>query len=516
MITTTQNFIKLFFVFLTLLLVYWLLQTIANKYVQDLITNKVPATMTIHYSDITTNILLGNVNLNTTTLKIKGKEDSQYHTLLTSDNIEIKGIGYWDLLFNNQISIRKISVNKPNLSHYPSRKTEANKTVTSQKGAIEILNIKEIQVANGALNIMKKNSENPKIALPDFNLKINGGKIDLESSDQNFISFDSYEFTANTITLDTNEYERIQIGSLNADEKMLAIKKFQIKSKFNKTALSKHLSKERDYINLEIPQIDIKKLDFNFTNKQLYFTVPMITVHKPNLEMYRDKLLPDDKTTNLLYSKSLRELSFGLQVDSIKIKEGSISYAELVDPTKEAGKIFFTNVNANVYQLSNHSKGKRTEIKISSKLMGRAPLNLNWSFDVNNKADVFSVSGSVNNLDAKALNPFFKPNLNALAEGTLQEMNFNFTGNKINSKGEIKMKYDDFNFKILRKNTSEVNKIVTAIGNLFIKEDSKSNSKDFRYGVIEAERDATKSFFNYLWISLKSGMINTLTSDGEK
>ena len=513
---TTRNYIKLFFVIISLLLVYFVLQLIANNFVKDVIANKVPPTIAISYSDVDTNIILGNVSLNNASLKIKSKEASQFHTLLTSEDIEIKGIGYWNLLFNNKISLTKINLKKPNVKYYPFNKVVSNKKETAQKSAMESLKIQEIQIVNGELNIMKKSSETAKIAIPNFNLKIIGGKVDLDSSEQEFIFFDSYQLSAKKLKLDTNDYELIQIEALDTQNKTLSIKGFEIKSKYDKIELSKHLKKERDYINLLIPEINIEKFDFNFSKERLRVTSPTITILKPNLEIYRDKLLADDATTKLLYSNSLRKLSFGLQVDSIKIKEGSISYAELVDPTKKAGKIFFTQVNASVYSLSNLDKAKRTEIKINSKLMGASPLSLNWSFDVNNKADYFSVNGSVKNLNATALNPFFKPNLNAVAEGVLQEMNFNFSGNKINSKGEIKMKYDDFNFKILRKDSNKVNKLLTAIGNLFVKGDSKSNPTDFRYGNIEADRDATKSFFNYLWINLKSGMISTLTSDGEK
>lgn len=81
----------------------------------------------------------------------------------------------------------------------------------------------------------------------------------------------------------------------------------------------------------------------------------------------------------------------------------------------------------------------------------------------------------------------------------------------------MKMKYDDFKFNILRKKSSKVNKFLTAIGNIFIKDgDKNTNPEGFRYGDIEAERDPTKSFFNYLWINVKSGVISTLTGNGEK
>ena len=95
-------------------------------------------------------------------------------------------------------------------------------------------------------------------------------------------------------------------------------------------------------------------------------------------------------------------------------------------------------------------------------------------------------------------------------------MYFTFYGNNIASKGEMKMKYDDFEFKILRQNSFKINKVLTAIGNIFINDGSNTNSNGFRFGEINAERDTTKSFFNYLWINVKSGVVNTLTGNGKK
>ena len=78
---TTRNYIELFFVIISLLLVYFVLQLIANNFVKDLIANKVPPTIAISYSDVDTNILWGNVSLNNTSLKIKSKEASQWSLL---------------------------------------------------------------------------------------------------------------------------------------------------------------------------------------------------------------------------------------------------------------------------------------------------------------------------------------------------------------------------------------------------------------------------------------------------
>ncbi|MGA9637445.1 DUF748 domain-containing protein [Flavobacterium sp.] len=472
--------------------------------------------MALKYSDIDVNVLLGTITLHNVLLKIKDKEAQQFHSYLNTESLQVVGIGYWDLLMNETLAIQKVVLTNPTFNNYPykhivSKKTQKN----SQEKGLKLLSIEELAIINGRLNVMKKGQDSIKIALPSCDFSFFGSNMELQSEDR-AITYDHYVLKATKVILNNNDYSIIKIDDLSTNEGKLMITDFQIIPKYSKTELSKHLKKERDYINLKIPQINIEKPVFDWNKKRFGISVKWAQIVKPNLEIYRDKLIADDLTVKPLYSESLRNLTFDLYINRIEIKKGYISYAELVDPKAKAGKLFFDEVDASIYQLSTFKSTKKTEIKVKSKLMGQAPLTLNWSFDINNKSDEFLVNGSVNSLDAKVLNPFFKPNLNALAEGTLKQMYFNFQGNNHDSKGIIKMKYEDFNFKILRKDSNKINKFLTAIGSLFIKEDSKENPEDFRLGEIQTEREPTKSFFNYLWINVKSGIISTLTGDGKK
>ena len=80
----------------------------------------------------------------------------------------------------------------------------------------------------------------------------------------------------------------------------------------------------------------------------------------------------------------------------------------------------------------------------------------------------------------------------------------------------MKMKYDDFEFTVLKKDGLGVNKILTAVVNLFTKKGEKTDADGFRHGDFKVERNQTKSFFNYLWINLKEGLVDTMMGRGKK
>ena len=173
-------------------------------------------------------------------------------------------------------------------------------------------------------------------------------------------------------------------------------------------------------------------------------------------------------------------------------------------------------VNASIKNLSNTNQNdKKTKISANSNFMAKVPMSLDISFDVTNKEDVFLASGQFENFNAQIVNDFFESNLNAKAEGEIEQIYFTFYGNKMDSKGDLKMKYKDFRFEILNQNKG-VNEFLSAIGNLFVNSGSKTDQDGFRHGKIDVKRNSNKSFFNYLWINVESGLISTLTGDGEK
>lgn len=495
---------------------FLLLQWLAKNYAEHFLTQKLPSHFELMYSDLDINMLSGSIVLHNTSFKIKNKDTLQNHTYLKLETLQLNGIGYWDLLFNETLSIKNILLKNPKLNYYPYKQTASkiSETKTNSKG-IKTIIFNELNIINGSINIMKQSEDSIKLSVPYYKLTVLEGKINLRSVGQTPITYKSYKLKAKDIILGNSDYETFKIDSIYTNKEVLLIENLQIMPKYDKIELSAHISKERDYINLNIPKIILRNLDFNFNENRFGIAVTSAEIVEPNLEIYRDKLLPDDLTIKPLYSEFLRNLKFNLAINQTEIKNGYISYAELVDPDKKAGKLFFDKVDATLTHITNLEKAKKTEIKIYSELMGKATLELNWSFDVNDAYDAFKVSGSINNLPAEILNPFFKPNLNALAEGTLQQMYFTFYGDTNKSKGEMKIKYKDFKFKLLRKNSFKINKFLTAIGNIFVNDGSKTNAEGFRYGKIQAEREVTKSFFNYLWLNVKSGIVSTLTGSGE-
>jgi hypothetical protein len=230
-----------------------------------------------------------------------------------------------------------------------------------------------------------------------------------------------------------------------------------------------------------------------------------------DLELYRDKQVKDDTRYKAMYSKTIRELPIKLKLDTIKLSNSEIKYEERVKADRKPGMVNFTELNASIYNLTNmgmnNSDFPTTNIDVETLFMGEANLKVDWNFDISNKADFFRISGNLDRISAQAINQFLKPALNVAAQGEIQDMQFDYSGNKNKASGQMKLVYTDFKVKVLKKDGEEKSGFLSALANLIINNDATSEERTQKD--ITATRTKTKSFWNYLWKMVRNGALKS-------
>ena len=330
------------------------MQWCAKNYITTFLAQKTPSQFTVTYSDIDVNILSGTIALHNTSIKTKNTDTLQNQSYLKSEMLQIKGIGYWNLLFNKTLSINNFVLKNPQLNYDSYKHSDFGKTKNNANtNKLKTIIIKQININNGSLNVIKQNTDSSNFSVSSYNLTLLGSKIDIQDMVSTPLTYGSFKIEAQNIVSEKSDFETFKIDTLYTNEKSIHIDNLQIIPKYNKEELSKHLSIERDYINLNISKIILNKLHFNFNDTRFGIKATAANIITPNLEIYRDKLLPDDVTTKPLYSKSLRDLAFNLEINQVNIKDGYISYAELVELDTKAGKIYFNKVDASIKHISN-------------------------------------------------------------------------------------------------------------------------------------------------------------------
>lgn len=475
-----------------------------------------PENIQVKYATIETNVLAGKVSLDSVSVKVFN-HDNKLTTSFLDKKFTINGLSLWQFIFNNKIAIENIAISNPKLTYFQQQNDKNKKKDSSKVTDFD----KKITIDNLTINMGFLQVHNQKdstiLKIDSINFTLDKWSTDAKKLKEKLpFSYQDLQFDTKEIFLKMSDFENLKIKQTTYNNRDFKLQNLYLEPKYSKEVLSTKLAVERDHIQLHIPELKLEELDFSIQNKTFSVSSDTCEITKPNLVIYRDKRVADDETRKKMYSEMLRNLSFQLAISQLKIEQGYISYAERLKDTEKSGMIFFDEVNASIKNLSNTYKNdEKTEISANSNFMAKVPMNLDISFDVTNKEDAFLASGQFENFNAQIVNDFFESNLKAKAEGEIQQIYFTFYGNKSDSKGDLKMKYKEFKFEILNQK-NRVNKFLSAIGNLFVNDGSKTDEDGFRHGKIEVKRNQNKSFFNYLWINVESGLISTLTGDGEK
>jgi hypothetical protein len=500
---------------LILLILSFYANAIAKTKIEALIKDKMPAHIETTYKDLNVNVLRGSIIVKEPTLLIKAKDSSIIHTQLEMKSFVIGSISYWDYFINDKIHIGRLEFKELNTTHYKNRTTKTKDTSNTKEESkfLNSIQIDKINLENASAIIYDGSKDSTLLSLKNTSLLIKDILID-ESTSLNLIPF-SYEqlkMEADSVFYKAGNYENIHLNQLLLEDETLTLNGFHYKTKYTKKEYSRLLSIERDYYDIEVADLIINEFAVgHLQNDSLFFKTNLIEVDNANAAFYRDKLIADDLKIKKLYSRAIRELPLKLTIDSISIKNSQVEYSEKVHLENPAGVLTIKDINAGITNISNtYFSPKKTVIIVDGIFMKNTPINVNWSFDVNDTSDQFRFEGHAGNLELSDMNVFLTPLLNVKVSGEVKETIFIINGNFNQSEINLSQNYDNIDLTILNKKKTR-NKFLSSVANVFINSKSGEKGELFHNVTTDATCDKTKSFFNYLAKNLKNGLLVNFT-----
>lgn len=424
---------------------------------------------------------------------------------VTTNSIKLKNINWFSLCFYNELSLSTVEISSPKLNKYSSSVKQASAKASKN---IPLITIDKLLVTNGSLK--------------DFNQK--GFQVDKADIDVRFFKYNYLKnqnklpFTYKTISGTIinvkkcyTDFDCLKVEQIVVNNNTVEILNSSIKTKYTKSQFSQKILTERDHLNLSFPKITFRGFDLSVKQTQLQLSSESVNIIAPKLIFYRDKNLPDSKKYKPIYGEIFHGLSevLELTLPEINVSDGLVSYEVLTERDAETGTIEFNDINAKL-AINNAKVDSFIKFESTAKFMNKSPINLSINFE-DLSTNTFKVEGTIKDFKTAYVNTFLYHVLNTQLEGEMQQTYFTITGNNEIARGQIKMKYDNLKLKFLKKDLFKVNKLASALGNLLINNGSKTDAEGYRNGSIEFERNQTKSFFSYLWFSLRHGILDTLT-----
>lgn len=465
----------------------------------------------VSYEDLDIRLLSGSFTIHNAYLAPKDSTSAamQKGAFGKVAKIEVQNFSLWALLKDNKIKVKKVIIDTPEVVLY-YREKKYNPNDDFVKPFKNTINTGSLEVRNGNFKMLDS-LQNFTLKASNISFDLTNIKIDSNSVEENIpVRYRDYKFKCDSLFYRASEFYNLTAANINTTDSTLTIADFKMIPQQTRRQFNSMIPKEKDQFNIQAEKIDIPNVDWGFFNDTLYVHTPEMVLQKVHANIYRGKMPKDDPSRKKLYSELLRSVKFDLKVDKILFKNAIVVYEEQLEYARPPAKVTFSKFYAtiaNVYSPVRKTKLPNTTIDVKCMFMKSAPLSVNWSFNTMDTSDAFTIIGHLQNIKSEEVDPVSKPLMNATTTGNIKDVKFTFNGNKENSKGTFAINYDDLKVDIYKKDGEKKNKLVSAVGNLLVKNDTDGNLKKTNVAI---DRNKDKSVFNFMWRFVEQGLKQTV------
>lgn len=445
-----------------------------------------------------------------------------YPEFISVHQVQIRGFHLFKLLLNRELNIKEVTLEQPHIivRNKSQMLTDSSSTPDNQFSlVIDRLKINSAHLEyTDSASCEVKNEFFTTAAINGFNLEKQAGK--------------SPDFTFSTLQLDSTHLRfpekfysfTIRRTRFDHSARTLDIDTITITPLLSKVDFGRKKGFDIDRIEGVVPFIKFKGLTCQY--KDTFSIQVQTTAVQLFLHIFHDKRLPHQPIVKPLPVQMLRQLPFGLVIDTFTLAKSYVSYEEFAPGAESAGTIFFDNLNASIVNISNdrHLTEGETRMTARADFMGQGNLKVEtvfpWKGDKN-----CQMKGTLKNFHFAKINPMLTPSTPLeIQSGILDNLAFTFLYNESSSSGEVMMNYhglkvamykdpqtnENGNRKRKKKENEDQKKdnLKTFLLNTFILRKNMEGSlpEEKQTGTISFERDKTRSVFNYWWKSLFSGI----------
>lgn len=432
------------------------------------------------------------------------KKGESIETTLKSLEFQLNS---WEI-YNKKIKVdcENLKIDSLNTKIITQNKNHPKKEAKKQNN-LDIL-IRKGEIINSDLSFQK---DNLPLVVNGINAHFSGIKVDNSSGEKLSTKVENYQLKANKIAYTTVFYQ-MNASDFSFSPKEISTHHFKMKPRYSRAEFIRKIKTEKDLFDVDFQSLKMNGEWDLFSDKKI-IQGQNLQISGMKANIFRSKLPPDDRTRKPMYSELLRGIKIPLYIQKINILQSHLEYEEDTYKSNGAGKLTFADFNMNVKNMNSAKiKGKPTQIpiEIDCKFFGTSPMKVSWLLDTKSADDKFSISGSIHQLSASRINQFVEPYLNLRTMGKIENIQFDFNGNKNGIVGDFKMKHKDLKVSLLNSKGKK-KKFLSALVNMVIKTDSKKYPEYVK--VEKIPRDPTKSFFNMFWKGVESGLVRTLVGN---
>lgn len=453
-------------------------------------------------------------------------DSSEAIILLKANNLSLTGINSNEVVKKKNIILDTISCDNIQFYQPPKINLSAGNGKTKERNdSTGFMNVYSIDLKHiGFPKVHFIPARKSDIVLGNMSIKINEVKADkigkirnkpLEYSKEVAIGLSSMRLKSKDKHYDFS-LKGMEVNSLQKTFRINSFKVIPYKGEKSFAAAQKY---QADRYELTMNNLVFKDIVMNDVIDRKLIASAM-DVSNTTAKIYRDLTKPLEQKSKVgnYPSQMLDKLDMSINIKKLTLNNAYIEYKEKQEKTDSVGIIAFSNSRITISNVTNLPAAVKANNEMNmafrANILKQIPISGNFIFRLNDKEGHFRVNGKAGSFDAEILNKVTIPMaLIKIKSGTINSLDFKFTGNNTSAKGKVVLKYNDLKVDVLKidKNTNDIKKrgLVSFLANVIVKNDNPNNGT-LRETTPEYERNEYKSFFNLVWKTLFTGMKETV------
>ena len=517
------------------------LQPIIKAELKDLVLNATDSLYTVEFSDLSLNLLtkgatisdvkfIPDTNVFKRLIALKKAPNNVYYIRLKT--LSIKNFHPKNLFKFKKLNVDLLLFDNPDVVMVNTQfDFNENKPSYLQKSPYDYiskylheLKVNKISFRNVKFKYINNNGKVPEIdSVDNLNVDLKGWLID-KGSDKD----PSRLYALQDVMINLNDYSYATPDSLyhvnwehfhfSSSTGKLSISNFNIEPRLSEMDFARKAGYSKERYHISMNKIDFEGINFPLyiRKRELYATQMSIT--DGALDVFNNNELPSKvKIKNGKYPHQLlQQLKEAITVRLLNLSNVDISYAEYDRDSKKKGKITFKKTSGTLTNITNVKKLKEKSpylfANMTTYIMGKGKLNVNFRFDLDAPDGAFAYSGALGRMEGRELNGVTMPlGMVQVKRGTAKELKFDIKANDQLAKGTVRFAYNDLSVALLKRDTDDDKLVRQGLISLLANAMVINSNNPGKDGVlitapVNYKRTETASFFSFIWRTLFVGI----------
>ncbi|MDH6251502.1 hypothetical protein M2347_001229 [Chryseobacterium sp. H1D6B] len=261
----------------------------------------------VSYKKLDIDIGSGNILLTGVTVNSKNPQNINVVGLQgTIDTLKISRFGIYNAVFNNQINSSDLLLDSPNLNIVLAKPVD-NKTGKK----INPVLFENIRIKNGSISIFR-HTKQKFLSVEQLNLFVENLQMTEQSVEDKLpVVFDSYDIKGKNFFFRPDNVYALKINKISTSDGQMSVEDFRLVPLLTIAQFKKFYPQKS-----KLFQFDIQKMEFkNVVLKENNISLSNANFQNPNLLVY---------TTNAVVKKTKKPVSFEVNLDNIKLDNGTV------------------------------------------------------------------------------------------------------------------------------------------------------------------------------------------------